>query len=189
MRSKGAIGILLILILIGLGGCYGCATNNTLVESEETVSQAWADVENQYQRRSDLVPQLVQSVEAAADLERDLIVAVGRSRDAARSLAGGDPSSRDDVSAFMRAQDQFSSDLSKLTSAAGTDPGLQTVEAYRDLLVQLEGTENRIAVARRKYNQTVSDYNRLVRTFPRSFFAGILGFESKPAFTSDRTSG
>lgn len=189
MRSKGAIGVVILLILVGLGGCYGCATNNTLVEAEELVLKAWADVENQYQRRSDLVPQLVQSVEAAADLERDLVVAVSRSRQAARNLAGGDPSRSENVAAFMRAQDQFASDLSQLTLAAGKDPGLRSVEAYRDLLVQLEGTENRIAVARRNYNQFVSEYNQAVRTFPRSFFARMFGFEPKPVFTSDRTSG
>ena len=189
MRSKGAIGILILLILVGLGGCYGCASNNTMVESEEAVSQAWADVENQYQRRADLVPRLVESVEAAADLERDLVVAVNRSRETAQGLAGGDPSRPDDLDAFMRAQDRFSTDLSKLTAAAGSEPGLNSVEAYRDLLVQLEGTENRIAVARRRYNQSVSEYNQLVRAFPRSLFAGMLGFDPKPAFTSDRTSG
>ncbi len=188
MRSKGAIGIVFLLILVGLGGCYGCAANNTLVEAEEIVLNAWADVENQYQRRSDLVPLLVQSVEAAADLERDLVVAVSRSLQATRNLAGGDSSRPENLTAFMRAQDQFASDLSQLTLAAGADPSLQSVEAYRDLLVQLEGTENRIAVARRKYNQSVSEYNRLVRTFPRSFFAEMLGFEPKPAFTSHRTS-
>jgi LemA protein len=188
MRSRGAIGILILLILIGLGGCYGCATNNTLIEADESVILAWADVENQYQRRSDLVPQLVESVEAAADLERDLIVAVTRSQQAAQSLAIGPPSHTDEVAAFMKAQDQFGSDLRSLTSTARQDPSLQSVEAYRDLLVQLEGTENRIAVARRKYNQSVSVYNQLVRTFPRSFFSGMLGFDPKPAFTSDRTS-
>ncbi len=189
MRSKGAIGVVVLLILIGLGGCYGCVTNNSLIASDETVSQAWADVENQYQRRSDLVPRLVESVEAAADLERDLVVAVTRSLENAQSLAGSDPSRPEEITAFMRAQDTFASNLRNLTRAVGEDPGLQSVEAYRDLLVQLEGTENRIAVARRKYNQSVSEYNRLVRTFPRSVFAGMLGFRSKPAFTSDRTSG
>ncbi len=189
MRSKGAIGIFILLILIGLGGCYGCATNNALIEEEEAVSQAWADVENQYQRRSDLVPQLVQSVEAAADLERDLVVAVSRSLQASRDLANQDPSHPNEFAAFMRAQNQFAVDLWKLTSAAGHDPGVQSVEAYRDLLVQLEGTENRIAVARRRYNQSVSKYNQIVRSFPRSLFARILGFEPKPTFTSDRTSG
>ena len=118
MRSKGAIGIFILLIFIGLGGCYGCATNNALIEKEEAVYLAWADVENQYQRRYDLVPQLVQSVEAAADLERDLVVAVSRSLQAARDLAKQDPSQPDKVAAFMRAQDQFATDLSNLTSAA-----------------------------------------------------------------------
>jgi LemA protein len=189
MRSKGAIGVVILLILIGLGGCYGCATNNALIASEEAVSQAWADVENQYQRRSDLVPQLVRSVEAAADLERDLVVAVTRSLEDARSFAGSDPSQPEEVAAFMRAQEKFASNLTNLTTAAGQDPSLQSVEAYRDLLVQLEGTENRIAVARRRHNQSVSEFNRLVRTFPRSLFARMLGFEPKPGFTSDRTSG
>jgi LemA protein len=186
MRSKGAIGILLIIILVGLAGCYGCTTNNSLVGAEEEVDRAWADVENQYQRRADLVPQLVESVEAAADLERDLIAAVYRSRDAALSLAASRATSTAEMEAFGRAQEQLAADLGRLTAATKRSTDLQTVEAYRDLLVQLEGTENRIAVARRKYNEAVSDFNRMVRTAPRSFFASLLGFEPKPPFTSSR---
>lgn len=188
MRSKGVIAVLILVIMAGLAGCYGCTTSNRLVEADEEVSRAWADVENQYQRRADLVPQLVQSVESAADLERDLIVSVSRSREAALNLAGRG-SNPEQVQAFTDAQNQFSSDLRDLVTAASTNPELQSVEAYRDLLVQLEGTENRIAVARRHYNQSVSDYNRLVRSFPRSLFAGLLGFDPKPAFTSDRNPG
>lgn len=187
MRSKGAIGILIVIILVGLAGCYGCAVGNRMVEAEEEVSRAWADVENQYQRRADLVPQLVESVEAAADLERELIAAVSRSRRAALSLAGHDPADVENMGAYLDAQERFASDLRALTSAAARDRKLQSVEAYRDLLVQLEGTENRIAVARRRYNQSVSDYNRLVRTFPHRLYAGLLGFDPKPAFASERT--
>ena len=189
MRSKGALGLLLLIIIVGLAGCYGCASSNDFVEAEESVAQAWGDVENQYQRRADLVPRLVESVEAAADLERDLVVAVKASREAVLRLAAGSSSDPADIEAFMNAQDRFTSDLTKLTAAAGRRTELQSVEAYRDLLVQLEGTENRIAVARRKYNASVSEYNGLVRRFPKSIFAGIFGFEPKPAFTSDRTSG
>ncbi len=189
MRSKGAIAIYFFLILIGLGGCYGCATNNTLVTADEVVIQAWANVENQYQRRADLVPNLIESVEAAADLEKDLVVAVRASLEAASSLANESPSDPDGFRAFMVAQRQFAMDLSRLTAAASSDPGLRSVEAYRDLLVQLEGTENRIAVERRRYNEAVAQYNQLVRRFPRSIFAGIFGFEPKLGFTSDRTSG
>ena len=188
MRSKGVIAIAILLVMVGLAGCYGCVTSNTLVDAEEEVSRAWADVENQYQRRADLVPRLVESVEAAADLERDLIVAVSRSREAALNLVGRG-STPEDVAAFTNAQERFSADLQDLVKAASRNGELQSVEAYRDLLVQLEGTENRIAIARRRYNQAVSDYNRLVRTFPRSVFAGLLGFDPKPAFTSDRNPG
>jgi LemA protein len=188
MRSKGAIAIVILIIMAGLAGCYGCATSNRLVEAEEEVSRAWADVENQYQRRADLVPRLVESVESAADLERDLIVAVNRSREAVLNLAGRG-SNPAQVEAFTDVQNQFSANLQDLVSAASTNPELQSVEAYRDLLVQLEGTENRIAVARKRYNESVSEYNRLVRSFPRSLFAGFLGFDPKPAFASDRNPG
>lgn len=187
MRSKGAIGILVVIILVGLAGCYGCAIGNRMVEADEAVSQAWADVENQYQRRADLVPQLVESVEAAAKLERELIVAVNRSRKAALALAGHNPAETENREAYLNAQERFTSDLRGLMSAAARDRELQSVEAYRDLLVQLEGTENRIAVARRRYNKSVSDYNRLVRTFPGNLYAGLLGFDPKPAFVSERT--
>jgi LemA protein len=187
MRSKGAIAILILLILAGLGGCLGCMTNNTLVASEEEVTRAWADVENQYQRRSDLVPRLVEAVDAAAELERDLVSALSRSREEAMGLPAVNPSSSDEMERFMRVQNRLEADLRRLTATLGAAGDLQSVEAYRDLLVQLEGTENRIAVARRRYNEAVSEYNQAVRTAPRSVFASILGFEPKPSFVSDRT--
>lgn len=188
MRSPGAIAILIAALLLGLAGCYGCSVSNTLVGAEEDVNRAWSDVENQYQRRADLVPQLVEAAEAAADLERDLIVAVTRSRAEVLSLGPGNPRSETDLSRFGTAQQRFSEDLSRLTSAAGRHAELQSVEAYRDLLVQIEGTENRIAVARRKYNESVSGYNTLVRTFPRSLYAGMLGHGPIAGFRVDSSS-
>lgn len=187
MRSKGVLGILVLAILVGISGCYGCTTNNALITFEESVQKEWANVENQYQRRADLVPALMASVGAVADLERDIVADVKHSRNAVLDLAARPPTSETGLENYQAAQRRFANDLSTLTSAVGESSTFRTVDVYRDLQVQLEGTENRIAVARQRYNESVFEYNGAVRRFPRSLFSGILGFTPKPAFTADST--
>jgi LemA protein len=185
MRSKGVLFILVIVIIAGLGGCYGCASYNGIVSVDESVSQAWSDVENQYQRRADLVPRLIAVVESAASVDEALIKSVRESQEAARQSAVGDPSDTDGLQRFAEMQQRLSSSLASLTEAVQGDQGLQSIEAHRDLLVQLEGTENRIAVARRNYNDIVADYNQTVRRFPKNLIAGLFGFDTRSGFTAE----
>ena len=182
MRSKGALLIALVVIMAGLAGCYGCTSYNGIVSSDEAVARAWADVENQYQRRADLVPNLIDIVESAASIDKKLIEAVEESNEAVERLGAADPSDQDALKRFAALQQRLSASLTSLTRAVQGD---QSIEAHRDLLVQLEGTENRIAVARRKYNEIVAEYNRTVRRFPRNVIAGLFGFEPRPAFTAE----
>lgn len=182
MRSKGALLILAVIIMAGLAGCYGCTSYNGIVSSDEAVAKAWADVENQYQRRADLVPNLIDVVESAASVDKKLIEAVEESNEAVERLGRADPSDQAALRKFGEMQQRLSASLTSLTQAVQSD---QSIEAHRDLLVQLEGTENRIAVARRKYNEVVADFNRTVRRFPKNLVAGMFGFEARPAFTAE----
>jgi LemA protein len=185
MRSRGAIAILVLIIAAGLAGCYGCTGYNDIVASDEAVVQAWADVENQYQRRIDLVPRLIEVVESAESVDRSLIKAVEESREAVEKTRVSDLSDVPSLQRYADRQLKLSSSLTALASAVQSDQGLQSIEAHRDLLVQLEGTENRIAVARRKYNQIVGEYNQSVRRFPKNIVAAFFGFEPRPAFSAE----
>jgi len=184
MRSKGTIGILLVVILLFFAGCAGCNTYNTMVQAEETVEQAWADVETQYQRRADLIPNLVNTVRGAADFEQETLQAVTEARARATSinLTADDLDDPERVRAFMAAQNELGGALGRLLAVAENYPQLRATEAFRDLQAQLEGTENRINTARRDYNQAVQRYNTQVRRFPTNIFAGLFGFERRTPF-------
>ncbi len=184
MRSKGTIGILLVVILLFFAGCAGCNTYNTMVQAEEIVEQAWADVETQYQRRADLIPNLVNTVRGAADFEQETLQAVTEARARATSinLTADDLDDPERVRAFMAAQNELGGALGRLLAVAENYPQLRATEAFRDLQAQLEGTENRINTARRDYNQAVQRYNTQVRRFPTNIFAGLFGFERRTPF-------
>ncbi len=184
MRSKGTLTLLIVLLLVGFAGCAGCSTYNSLVDAEERVEQAWANVETQYQRRADLIPNLVNTVKGAADFERGTLEAVTNARARATSinLTADDLTDPAKVQAFMEAQNQLGSALGRLLVVAENYPQLRATEAFRDLQAQLEGTENRINIARRDYNEAVRAYNTKVRRFPASIIAGLFGFERRTPF-------
>jgi LemA protein len=184
MRSKGALGLIVIILLIAFAGCSGCNTYNRLVGLDEEVSTAWGQVENQYQRRADLIPNLVNTVKNAVAIEQETINALTEASNRVATLRSstGLPS---DLAGYLRAQSNVSAALQNLMSATGGNPQLQSVEAYRDLLVQLEGAENRISVERKRYNDAVASYNRSVRRFPASIWAGLFGFNARPAFEAE----
>lgn len=184
MRSKGAIGLLVVLLLVAFAGCAGCGTYNNLVTSEEQVSQKWADVETQYQRRADLIPNLVNTVRGAANFERETLEAVTNARARATSinLSAEDLADPEKVRQFQEAQAQLGGALSRLLVVSENYPELRATESFRDLQVQLEGTENRINTARRDYNAAVTAYNTQVRRFPANIIAGITGFERRTPF-------
>ncbi len=187
MRSKGAIGLLVIGLLVAFAGCAGCSTYNSLVSEEETVEEAWANVETTYQRRADLIPNLVNTVKGAADFEQETLESVTNARARATSitLTADDLSDPERVRQYQEAQAQLSGALGRLLAVAENYPQLRATEAFRDLQAQLEGTENRINVARTRYNEAVRAYNTSVRRFPAALFAGLFGFERRTPFEAD----
>ncbi|HCY64253.1 MAG TPA: hypothetical protein DHV59_15810 [Oxalobacteraceae bacterium] len=166
-----------------LGGCG----YNDLQANDEQIKASWAEVVNQYQRRADLVPNLVNTVKGYAAHEKDTLEAVTRARSAATSMQVS-PAVLNDPAAlakFQAAQGALSGALSRLLAVSENYPQLKADASFRDLQAQLEGTENRITVARNRYIQAVQDYNIRVRSFPTNLTAMAFGFAVKPSFTVD----
>jgi len=161
-------GILLLIILV-LTGSY-----NGLVDRELTVDQSVADLDVQLQRRFDLIPNLVKSVEGALEQEREIIGKVTEARTKYASAGTGNDR--------VAAAGELEGALSRLLVVVESYPQVASLQNVRDLQVQLEGTENRVAQARRTYNETVTDFNRAIRRFPRSIIAGVFGFEKRVLF-------
>jgi LemA protein len=173
------------LSLLFVFGVSGCGYND-VIERDEAVKASWAEVENQYQRRSDLVPNLVRVVKGAADFEKGTLEAVVEARSKVGSIQV-DSSTIDDpqkLKQFEQAQGQLSSALSRLLVVSENYPQLKATDAFRDLQVQLEGTENRITVARRRFIQSVAEYNQTVLKFPTSIGARMRGKAERPTFTA-----
>jgi LemA protein len=179
------LAILAILVLVVLIG--GCGTYNTLVGLKQQVDRSWADVQNVYQRRADLIPNLVRTVEGAANFEKTTLTDVIQARQQVTkvqvdpSVAPSDPQT---LQRFQQTQDQLSNTLSRLLVVVERYPELKANANFQELQAQLEGTENRIAVERRKFNETVQAYNTAVQTIPTALFAGLLGFSQRPYFTA-----
>jgi len=173
-----------VLMLMTLVFASGCGYNR-IQGADESVKAAWAEVSNQYQRRADLVPNLVATVKGAADFERETLEAVISARARATGIQAT-PELVNDPEAFKRfeaAQGELSGALSRLLVAVERYPDLKANANYRDLQAQLEGTENRIAVARKRYIEAVAEYNKLVRFFPTNLTARfLLGAEVRPTF-------
>ena len=175
------IGLAIFLLFSGI------STNNRLVEQEEAVNSAWAQVENQYQRRADLIPNLVNTVKGAADFEQETLTDVIEARSKATSVQinADDLNNPQKFAQFQQAQSQLSGALSRLLVTVERYPELKANQNFRDLQTQLEGTENRIATERKRFNDIARNYNTSVRKFPASIFANILGFEQKAYFQAD----
>lgn len=156
---------------------------NTMVTKEEAVAAQWAQVENQYQRRADLVPNLVNTVKGAANFERETLTEVIEARSRATGIQiNADDLSPEKIQQFQQAQDQLSGALSRLLVSVERYPELKANQNFLELQASLEGTENRIAVERGRYNETVQDYNTYIRSFPQNIFAGMFDFERKGLF-------
>lgn len=172
------------LILVTALALSGCGYNEFQRLDEQTRA-AWSEVLNQYQRRADLVPNLVETVKGEVDFEQETLTRVIEARARATSVQVT-PETLNDPQAFQRfqqAQGELSSALSRLMAVSERYPDLKANQAFRDLRVQLEGTENRIAVARNRYIQAVQQYNVLARSFPTNFTAMVFDYEVKPNFT------
>jgi LemA protein len=181
--------LVVAIALIGLGLILfssGCNSYNNLVETDENVSNAWSKVESEYQRRSDLIPNLVNTVKGVADFEKSTLTEVTQARARATSV-NIDPSKLDasSIQKFQEAQSGLSQSLGRLLLVSERYPELKANENFRDLQVQLEGTENRIKVARNRYNDVVTEYNKQVRRFPNSIFASMFGFERHAQFEAE----
>ena len=177
-RTWIIIGIVVLLAIL-----WGVRRYNGFVTMEEGVTNSWANVESQYQRRTDLIPNLVSTVKGYADFEQETLTQVIEARAKATSVTI-DPTNLNPASlaAFQQAQDGVSSALSRLLVTIERYPDLKANQNFMDLQHQLEGTENRIAVERRKFNETVRGYNTTIRKFPNSVVAGITGFDQKGYF-------
>jgi LemA protein len=189
--SKTLLGCLGVVVVVAVVlGLFLVGQYNGLVGAEQAVAQQWANVESQYQRRADLVPNLVATVKGAADFEQDTLnqVIAARSRVGQVSAEAGaeilaDPQK---FAQFQAAQDQLSSALSRLLVVVERYPELRAVANFTDLQHQLEGTENRIAVERRRFNEVAQSFNTRLKRVPTSWFVRLLGwpFEAKPYFTA-----
>ena len=187
MRSKGTITLVVLAVVLGLAGCGATSSYNSLVQSDERVKTAWSNLQAQYQRRADLIPNLVETVQGAADFEKETLQSVTEARAKATSIQVS-PEDLDDpqkLQQFQQAQSALGQSLGRLLAVSENYPKLQATQAFSDLQAQLEGTENRITVARRDYNQTVQRYNTQVRSFPTVLFAGLMGFPPRTAFEAE----
>ncbi len=178
-----AIGCIVILLVGGLIlGLAGAGSYNRLVGLEEGVKTAWSQVENVYQRRADLIPNLVETVKGARDFERETFTAVTEARAKVGQMTLGGVPTAQQLEQFQQAQDGLSSALSRLLVVVERYPELRATEAFRDLQAQLEGTENRIAIERRRYNEAAQAFNTARRRFPTVIVASLLGFGEKAYF-------
>lgn len=175
--------ILIIVVIIVALGAMLVSPYNKMVQKDEGCSKAWANVENAYQRRMDLIPNLVKTVEGAANYEKGTLTEVIEARAKATSVQV-DPSNltEESLAKFQAAQDQLSSALSRLMVVVERYPELKANQNFLELQAELAGTENRIAVERGKFNETVNDYNSYIRKFPNNIIAGMFNFDKKGYF-------
>lgn len=184
--KKWLIPAIIIAIVVFVIYSFTAGVNNNAVEKEENAKMAWANVESSYQRRNDLIGNLVQTVEGAADFERGTLTDVIEARSqATRVNVDADNITPEQIEQFQQAQTGLSSALSRLLVTVERYPDIKANQNFQQLQSQLEGTENRINVARDRYNEAVADYNTYIRVFPNNIFAGMFGFERMERFTAD----
>ena len=184
--KKSTIVLIAVVAAVVLAILWGIGINNKLVNAEENVKEAWSQVENNYKRRMDLIPQLVSTVQGAANFEKSTFTEVTEARSKASSVqVDANNLSEANIASFQKAQDALTSALSRsINVVVERYPELSATQNFRDLQVQLQGTENRIATARQRFNEAVNVYNRLLRVFPNNIVASIAGFEKKGYFTA-----
>ena len=181
MKSKGLLILLGIVVILGFWGCNGY---NGLVTADQDVKKVWSNVETNYQRRTDLYSSIIKTVEASANFEKSTLQAVVEARAKATSINVdiNDPAS---LEAYQKAQANLQGSFSRLIASFEAYPDLKTTQAFRDFQAQIEGTENRINVARQDYNKSIEGYNLKVKRFPKSLLASVFGFKEKPFYKAD----
>lgn len=176
----------LLLLLVASSLLTGCGYNR-LVGLKQQTDSSWADVENVYQRRADLIPNLVKTVEGAADFEKTTLTDVIKARQQVTTVKvdpSSPPETPEAMAAFQQSQDALSGALSRLLVTVERYPELKANANFQNLQVQLEGTENRITVERRKFNEVAQQYNTAIKQFPTVIYSGFLGFKERPYFSA-----
>ncbi|MGZ5135483.1 MAG: LemA family protein [Flavitalea sp.] len=185
MKSRNLTLIIIVGAILLLGGC-GCGRYNEMVTQDENVKAKWANVQSDYQRRADLIPNLVNTVKGAANFEQETLTRVIEARAKATSVnVNAENLTPEKIAQFQQAQAELSGALSRLLVTVEQYPELKANQNYLDLQKQLEGTENRIKVSRNDFNASVQEYNNTIRKVPNNIFAGMFGFKVRQPFTAD----
>lgn len=185
MNTRNIVIVSIIAAILLLGGC-GCSGYNNMVSLDQNVKGSWSKVQSEYQRRSDLIPNLVSVVKGAADFEKSTLEAViGARAKATQTIIDPTNLNPENIAKFQQAQGELSGALSRLLVTVEQYPDLKANQNFRDLQVQLEGTENRIKTARNDFNDAVQSYNTAIKKFPTVIFAGMFGFTEKGYFSAD----
>jgi LemA protein len=185
MKKGCLIPVVILVFVVIIAVLWGTRVYNGMVTMQETVTSQWGNVETAYQRRADLIPNFVNTVKGAAAFEQNTLTQVIEARAKATQVTV-DPTNMtpEALQQFQQAQGQLSSALGRLMVVVEKYPELKATQNFRDLQVELEGTENRISVERRKFNEVAQTYNTYIKRFPQNFFAGMFGFRAKPYFES-----
>jgi LemA protein len=182
--KRSSIGLIIVLLVILLLGGCGCNSYNSLVTGNQNVQKAWSNVETNYQRRTDLYNSVVKTIQGSANFEKSTLQSVIEARAKATSVQVNINDSNS-LAQYQAAQGQLQSAFGRLMAVAEAYPDLKTTQAFQDSQTQIEGTENRINIARRDYNDAVSTYNNQVLHFPNNIFAGMFHFQSKAYYKAD----
>jgi len=184
MKTSYLVLIIVGLFILILGGC-GCSSYNGLVGGDQEVKKVWANVEANYQRRTDLYSSVVKTIQGSANFEKSTLTDVIAARASATQVKVdiNDPAT---LQKYQAAQGQLQSAFGRLMAVAEAYPNLKTTQSFQDFQTQIEGTENRINIARKDYNDAVNSYNLKVRTFPNNIFAGMFGFKEKAYYEADK---
>ena len=186
MKKKGTVTIIAIIAVVVIVILWGIRVNNRMITMEEGVNKAWSNVENVYQRRADLIPNLVNTVKGYAAHETSTFEAVVNARAKATSITvNPENMTADQLKEFQKAQNEVGGALGRLIAVSEAYPELKANENFKELQAQLEGTENRISVERRNFNEAANQYNTYIRKFPQSIIAGMRDFDKKPYFEAE----
>jgi LemA protein len=183
MSTKNLSLIIILVVILLFGGC-ACSKYNGLVTADQSVKTSWSNVETNYQRRTDLYGSVIKVIEGSANFEKSTLTEVIAARAKATSVQVNVNDSAS-LGQYQRAQAQLQGSFSRLMAVAEAYPDLKTTQQFQDFQTQIEGTENRINVARRDFNATVNNYNLTVKTFPNNIFAGLFGYHEKPYYKAD----
>ena len=177
---------IILIAVIAIAAIWGVSAYNGLVKMDESVNTAWSNVENQYQRRADLIPNLVNTVKGYAAHEKETLEAVMAARSKATQMTiDADNLTPEKLQEYQKAQGEIGSALGRLLAITENYPDLKANQNFMELQAQLEGTENRISVERRNFNEVARSYNTSIRTFPKSLLAGMFGFDKRPYFEAE----